>query len=394
MPSRAKGPRLWLQPARYDAQGTLKENAVWVIRDGKLKRSTGCTPSDRASAERALAEHILTRSETARSRDRDPAEIKVVQVLAIYASDKAVMQARPREALSRIERLGAFFGERTLADINGTLCRQYVRWRGKPVARRELEDLRAAIVHHWREGLCRELVPVVLPEKGRPRERWLTRSEAARLLWSAWRMTQRSTIGGPSVRRTGQHVARFILVALYTGTRAGAICNASFMPNAERGFLDLERGVFYRRAPRARETKKRQPPVPIPPRLLAHMRRWRDRRIVHQSAVEWHGEPVGRVSKAFRSACDLAGLGSDVSPHTLRHTAATWLMQQGVPMWEAAGFLGMSVEVLEATYGHHSPHHLENARDAIARQPNRQHQQDQTGTGGVRRLDFARKSKV
>lgn len=27
-------------------------------------------------------------------------------------------------------------------------------------------------------------------------------------------------------------------------------------------------------------------------------------------------------------------------------TAATWLMQRGVPIWEAAGFLGLSPEVL------------------------------------------------
>ena len=32
-------------------------------------------------------------------------------------------------------------------------------------ARRELEDLRAAINHHRREGLCSEIVSVVLPRE-------------------------------------------------------------------------------------------------------------------------------------------------------------------------------------------------------------------------------------
>jgi hypothetical protein len=49
----------------------------------------------------------------------------------------------------------------------------------------------------------------------------------------------------------------------------------------------------------------------------------------------------------------------------LRHTAATWLMQRGVPIWEAAGFLGMSPEVLQETYGHHHPDHLQGAAAAI-----------------------------
>ena len=37
---------------------------------------------------------------------------------------------------------------------------------------------------------------------------------------------------------------------------------------------------------------------------------------------------------------------SEVTPHIFRHTAATWLMQPGIDMWEAAGFLGMTVEML------------------------------------------------
>ena len=50
------------------------------------------------------------------------------------------------------------------------------------MARRELEDLRAAINHHRREGLCNAIVDVVLPPKSQLAERWLTRSEAARLI--------------------------------------------------------------------------------------------------------------------------------------------------------------------------------------------------------------------
>ena len=33
-------------------------------------------------------------------------------------------------------------------------------------------------------------------------------------------------------------------------------------------------------------------------------------------------------------------------------------MQQGVAMWEAAGFLGMTQETLEKVYGHHHPDYL------------------------------------
>ena len=62
-----------------------------------------------------------------------------------------------------------------------------------------------------------------------------------------------------------------------------------------------------------------------------------------------------------------AGLGDDVIPHTLRNTAATWLMQAGTDMWQAAGFLGVTVEMLSARYGHHHPDHLSGATRAFKR---------------------------
>ncbi len=37
----------------------------------------------------------------------------------------------------------------------------------------------------------------------------------------------------------------------------------------------------------------------------------------------------------------------------------------GVPAWEAAGFLGMSAEVLLGTYGHHHPDFLHGAANAV-----------------------------
>jgi integrase len=41
-----------------------------------------------------------------------------------------------------------------------------------------------------------------------------------------------------------------------------------------------------------------------------------------------------------------ADLLAAVTPHTLRHAAATWPMQRGEPVWNAAGFLGISAEML------------------------------------------------
>jgi integrase len=377
-----KGARLWLRPEKRKANGTLRERPVWVIRDGSRKVSTGCPPEDRAGAERALGEHLADKYKPNRARGRHPSEILIADVLTIYLTDIAPRHAREDETKQRVLTLDVWWAEKTLAEVNGANCRAYVEHRSRQAwkaarpektgtvprmvtaaaARRELEDLRAAINHHRREGLCSEIVSVVLPPRANARERWLTRSEAARLLWAAWRARQVMR-DKATLRAVGRHVARFILVGLYTGTRSAAICGAALMPTVGRGHVDLEQGVFYRRAIGRRQTKKRQPPVKLPPRLLAHMRRWAAHGLARRAVVEWNGKPVDSVRKGFAAAVEAAGLGADVTPHILRHTCATWLMQGGVNLWDAAGFLGMTVQQLEATYGHHHPDYQ---REAIA----------------------------
>jgi integrase len=309
----------------------------------------------------------------------------VADVLNIYLADKAPKHTDPSITKARILILAEFWGDKSLADVNGASCREYVAYRtaqprkaSKPDvtgnaarmvtaagARRELEDLRSAINYHRREGLCSEVVSVALPEKSEPRSDWLTRSEAARMIWSAWRARQK--FGERRVDRfIGKHVARFILVGLYTGTRHAAICSAAFYPAVGRGHIDLEAGVFYRHKQGTRQTKKRQPPVRLPKRLLAHLRRWHRLGIARHAVVEWNGKPVVSVRKSFAAAA--AGIGRHITPHILRHTAATWAMQAGANVWDAAGWLGMSPEVLERVYGHHHPDYQHDVAERMSGQ--------------------------
>jgi integrase len=388
MPRKSKGIRLWLEPAeRDDRAGKTVRFASWVIRDGSRKVRTGFTEKDREGADRALAEYIASRYDVPRDRGRHPAEILVTDVLNIYLSDVATKTARPEETTQRVLKLAEFFNSDTLAKVNGKRCRDYVTWRagqawksskpdktGRPArrvteatARRELEDLRAAINHHRREGYCSEVIGIALPEKGASREDWLTRSEAARLIRAA-RNARQVMRDQRTVRRVGDHIARFILVGLYTGTRHAAICGAALQPAIGRGHVDLERGVFHRRAIGARETNKRQPPVRLSNRLLAHLRRWQRLGISSHAVVEWNGKPVESVRKGFDAAVRAAGIGRHVTPHVLRHTAATWLMQKGADPWAAAGLLGMTVEMLQRVYGHHHPDFQVDAAEKLAGQ--------------------------
>ena len=374
MPRRSKGARLELRPERRNRDGKLTHQATWRIRDGDRDISTGCAKPDLAGAEQKLVNYLAAKHQPNR-KIQDIETVEIADVLLIYLTDRRDSQQNKLQFDRRIKRLNDWWGDKMLSEVTGDTCRAYQRHRGNAGgARRDLEDLRAAVNYHAAEGLHRGVVKVALPAKGAPRDRWLTRDEAAQLLWTCWRYRElqkrgrRGTKGPalPTEKRPLRHLSRFILIGLYTGTRAAAIASASPSQTTGRSFVDLKAGLYYRLAAGNVATNKRQPTVPVPPRLLAHMRRWKRRGIIKEHFVEFNGKPVKSVKTAFKRAVALAGLEAPASPHTLRHTAATWMMQSGVNLWTAAGFLGMSVEILQRVYGHHHPDYLREATDGIS----------------------------
>ena len=214
--------------------------------------------------------------------------------------------------------------------------------------------------HHVNDmvGGVQTLFRPILPDALPGRERWLTRSEAARLIWAAWR--EREHGGGPAGRGrfTSKHIARFILVGLYTGTRAGAVCGAALIrpsgaamltsrPASSGGWPTARRNLTIRGTHRRSAAE-----------LLAHIRRW------HRLAFDQGGGrvPGGRLIGSIRDGRPWSRgpgwprhQGTKVIPHTLRHTAITWYLRAGVPVDKVSDYCGVSDEIIKAAYGHHIP---------------------------------------
>lgn len=357
MPRPAKGARLH----------KFAHRPVWYIRDtGNPDISTGHT--SRSEAEKALAAYIATKGRSGTANE--PSAVTIDEILGIYAEEYAATTAAPARIGYAIDALTPFWGALKVSHIKGETCRRYAKTRkrvtargpdGEPVqwsqisdgtVRRELGTLQAALNYAHREGYLTSAPTVTLPEKPKAKERWLTRSEAARLIWAAYR-------GHKSA-----HLARFILIGIYTGTRKAAILRMQFSANLAGGWFDLDAGIMYRMGGDERMTNKRRTPAPIPKHLTAHLRRWRDQGATW--AVEYNGGAVNDIKRAFAKACLDAGL-SGVTPHTLKHTAITWAMQAGVNTWDAAGFFSTSEETIRNVYGHHSPDHMRSALEAIER---------------------------
>ena len=122
--------------------------------------------------------------------------------------EKVAHSARPKAGIAMVENLGCFFGERRVGELTGALQRDFAKQRGsQSAARRELETLAAAINYHVKDmvGGVQTLFRPTLPDAPDPRQRWLTRSEAARLIWAAWRkreMRLAGAIAGATPRST------------------------------------------------------------------------------------------------------------------------------------------------------------------------------------------------
>lgn len=351
MPRPAKGARLH----------KFKHRPYWYIRDtGQPDRSTGCT--DRREAEKRLAAYIATRGREGAANE--PENVTCDEVLAIYLEEYAMTVASPERIAYAVEALLPFWGSLKLPSVKGETCRRYAKTRvrhfsdgtTKPIStgtiRRELGVLQAAMNYAHKEGYVTSAPVVTLPEAPGAKERWLTRSEAARLLWTAYR------------GHKSKHLSRFILIGLYTGTRKDAILRMGFEANTTGGWFDLERGIMFRRGEHERQTRKRRTPAPIPRQLKAHLTRWKAQGC--RWAVEYEGMRIGDVKRSFARIVADAGL-EDVTPHTLKHTAITWALQNGATIWDCAGFFATSPQTIQKTYGHHSPDYQATVLKAVER---------------------------
>ena len=82
--------------------------------------------------------------------------------------------------------------------------------------------------------------------------------------------------------------------------------------------------------------------------------------------IEHAGGRVACVKTGTRAAARRADLPG-VTPHILRHTAATWMAMKGIPMPEIARVLGhRDSRITERVYAKHTPEYLRRAIDALS----------------------------
>lgn len=298
--------------------------------DGRTVRKSLRT-KDRAAAERALID-----------AQKGPEPDTVGEIVAGYIAERehtATSIDRIRYAWGRA---GGVFGEIRPDQITRDLCRSYTKRRAADgvsagTIRKELEVIRTAL--RW-ANKHRE-AQFEFPPKPQPKDRWLTKEEIERLIDAA----------------QAPHVRLFIEIAWRTAARSSAILGLRW----DRVDLAGRRISFG-----GTDTKRRKPraTVPVNASLLESLTAAYEARTT-EYVIEYGGKPVKSIKHGFANACERAGL-EGVTPHVLRHSAATHMAMARVPMPEIAAFLGHSdSRTTERIYAKYSPEYLQGAAAAL-----------------------------
>jgi integrase len=202
-----------------------------------------------------------------------------------------------------------FFGEAVIADLTPQRQEAFIdhlRDAGASdgYVSRVLSVGRAALNRAWKRQEITAAPFIFDVEKGTPRERRLSPAEVAALL---------------SAAASVPHLLTFTMIALNTLARPEAILDLSPFQ------IDIENRLIHLNPPGRKQTKKYRPVVPLTEALLPFVLNVKADRIMN-----WHGKPIERINKGFKTIAKRAGLSSDVSPYTLRHTMATELYE-GAP---------------------------------------------------------------
>lgn len=316
---------------------------------GHSRRHSTRTP-DRKQANAVLAAFRL---EVAR---QPSGGVTLAEVLDWYIANRGGELVRLDSAELGVKHLKEFFGSTLADDVRlDTQDRYRAHRRAKGVTdetvRRELSVLSAAMVRAAKHDKIAAAPPILSIAKAPARDRWLTRQEAAKLL--------------RQIRRDGRgnHLLLFTRLALWTGQRTGVILSLTW----DR--VDFDRARIAFPVPGRKVTNKRSTTVPIEPhmvRMLRAAKRKADKRGSGPFVIQWKGQPVERVARGFRRHAKAAGL-SDVSPHTLRHTFATWAALAGEPLFLIGKTMGQSVVSMTEKYAKHQPEALRSVAKAVRR---------------------------
>jgi len=341
----------------YKRTGSPYWWASYIERGQRVRRSTGTTDIAEAKALEAQ-----WRAQAHREQHWDAKAPRTFEeVMVEYLKGSAHLRSIDTLKM-QTQTLRVFFGGRQIGTLTGQDIKAYIRWRkeaGRAAAtiNRELAALSSAINYcnrEWDWSLPNPVKGRMLREPHH-RERYLTRAEVGRLISEARKL------------RHGDLLGDFIELAVHTGCRRGELLGLEW----SRVTLERGREAITLNARHTKSGKPRQ--VPLNATAIGAVRRraaWRAEQAPDSPWVFCRagGGPVKSLRNGFEVAASKAKL-DDLRIHDLRHTAASWLVTDGVPLEVVKELLGHSSITMTERYAHLAPHRVREAVNRLSHNP-------------------------
>ncbi len=141
-----------------------------------------------------------------------------------------------------------------------------------------------------------------------------------------------------------------VIVALRTGMRWGEIANLKWGQAPESNYVDFDRDRIVLHESLTKSKKGRWIP-------LGSIVKWELLNVPKQKNTDYiflnpeTGKPLGSIKDAFNRAVRKAGI-KDFTFHSLRHTAASQLVRNGVDLYVVQKILGHSTPKMTQRYAH------------------------------------------
>jgi integrase len=266
-----------------------------------------------------------------------------------YIADRAAEGKQAPKMIWTWKALSTTFAPLCASDVTREICRSYIEerraaGRAENTINTEMRMLRAILNWAFKHKHISVVPYVWAPPMAPPRERHLTRPEVERLLNAA----------------ELPHVRLFVVLAIATAARMQAILSLTW----ER--TEFKRGLIDLRDPSAPVTHKGRAIVPINETARAALLEAKAGAL-SPYVIEWNGRRVGSIKRSMGEALKRAGLKvKGDGAHLLRHTAAVWMAEDGIPMEEIAQYLGHSSTTMTSkVYARYSPDYLRKAADSL-----------------------------
>lgn len=255
-------------------------------------------------------------------------------------------------------------------------------------ALRYLQDLNAALKCAYDRRLTRQHVKIPLTGKYDRRTTVFTDEQVVRLIVHAQFKRGMGWVDGRPTQRVfiWRHLARFMLLAYFTGSRKTRMSLASFEDEGDRPWIELRevkdpvtgatvwKGWLHRLGDDedVYETKQ-APTIRLPTLLVKYCLRWKRQGLRYPCMYPYSSngkEEPGELARAMRKCFEeVLGEDTDAVIHTFRHTCATNLCQRPqLTLVSIAAYLGMTVDTLVSTYAKHREEDIQKVADSFADQ--------------------------